>query len=353
MFMAIEIHSEEDAWRVLDGLVHGRIKIESIDEIELGGWVKSTLYIPDRRYDSALNAYMMRGWIDAQAAIYRSYALLVHGEANGRLLTDAEKEGLELIVKVKSGSSDQEAALMDVIKEVLVGAVEKMDPTTLAIVIVGLALIWAGQATMRTWLNNRKEERLAETNNKAMIKALETIQTVAAGDKDKQKVIQKAIEQQPVLAELKAEADEAKQSLVRHASQTDAQINGVSVPAAAASALATSSRTTSEDTRKDGVYYVRKVDTTVPDGFRVHLEDIATGESFQASVQEVMSSIEDRETIQNAEWKKVPVSLQINAKVKKGQVVEAIVLRADKYEQPSSTTARAAEPAKQRVRRDD
>jgi hypothetical protein len=352
--MAVQIRSEDEAWEVLEGLVQGRIKVDSIDEIELGDWVKSTLYIPDQRYDSALNAYMMRGWIDAQAAIYRSYALVAHGEANGRLLTDSEKEDLELIVKVRSGSSDQEAELMDVIKEVLVGAVDKMDPTTLAIVIVGLALIWAGQATMRNWLNNRKEERLAESNNKTMIKALETIQTVAAGDKDKQAVIQKAIEQQPVLQGLKAEADDAKQSLVRHASQTDAVVNGISVPAGAASALTTSSRTSSEETRKDGVFYIRKVDTTVPDGFRVHVEDMNTGESFQASVQEVMSSLEDRQIIQEAEWKKVPVSLQINAKVKKGQVLEAIILRADKYEQPEAAAkTRDSDAEKQRVRRDD
>jgi hypothetical protein len=221
-------------------------------------------------------------------------------------------------------------------------------------VIVGLALIWAGQATMRNWLNNRKEERLAESNNKTMIKALETIQTVAAGDKDKQAVIQKAIEQQPVLQGLKAEADDAKQSLVRHASQTDAVVNGISVPAGAASALTTSSRTSSEETRKDGVFYIRKVDTTVPDGFRVHVEDMNTGESFQASVQEVMSSLEDRQIIQDAEWKKVPVSLQINAKVKKGQVLEAIILRADKYEQPEAAAkTRDSDAEKQRVRRDD
>jgi len=339
--MTLKIRSEDEAWEALRGLLQGDITIDSIEEIELGDWVKSTLYIPDQRYDSALNAYMMKGWIDAQAAIYRSYALVSRGEANGRLLTDVEKEELELIIRVKSGSSDQEAELMDVIKEVLVGAVDKMDPTTLAIVIVGLALIWAGQSTMRNWLNNRKEERLAESNNEMMIKALETIQAVAPGDEARQAVIQNAIDQHPVLKELKGEADDAKRSLVRHASQSDAVVNGVSVPAVAGSALTTSSRTTSEDIRKDGNYYIRKVDTTVPDGFRVHLEEMGTGEAFQASVQEVLSSLADRQLIQDAEWNKAPVSLQVNAKVKKGRVLDAVILRADKYERPDDTAGSA------------
>lgn len=332
--MTLHIRSEDEAWEVLEGLLQGKIKIDNIEDIQLGDWVKSTLYIPDQRYDSAMSAYMMKGWIDAQAAIYRSYALVSRGEANGRLLTDVEKEELELIIKVKSGSSDQEAELMDVIKEVLVGAVDKMDPTTLAIVSIGLALVWAGQSTMRTYLNDRKEERLAESNNKAMIKALETIQTVAAGDTDKQAVIQKAIEQHPLLQGLKQEANNAKRSMVRHASQSDAVLNGVSVPAGAATALTTSTRTTPDEARMDGIYYIRKVDTTVPDGFRVYVEEKDTGETFQASVQQVLASIKDREVIQNAEWNKVPVSLQVNAKSKNDKIFEAVILRADKYEEP-------------------
>ncbi len=75
-----------------------------------------------------------------------------------------------------------------------------------------------------------------------------------------------------------------------------------------------------------------KVDTQVPDGFRVYVEYVDDGEAFSASVQEVFSSWEHREVIKHAEWSKVPVQLQVNAKVNKGKVVEAVILRADKYE---------------------
>lgn len=57
-----------------------------------------------------------------------------------------------------------------------------------------------------------------------------------------------------------------------------------------------------------------------------------TAESFAADVQEVMSSLKDRDVIKEAEWSKAPVSLQINAKVKKGVVQEAVILRADRLE---------------------
>jgi len=48
-------------------------------------------------------------------------------------LTDDEKEKLELVVRVSSGSSDQQADLIDVTKEALVSAVEHMEPTHIAV----------------------------------------------------------------------------------------------------------------------------------------------------------------------------------------------------------------------------
>lgn len=183
--MTVTINSEDEAWQTLRDLLEGRLKIDSKEKIVFGDWVKASVYIPGKRYDSALSAYMMQGWVETQRALYRSYALVAHGEPDARKLTDEERDKLELVVTVQSGSSDQEAALTDIIKEVLTGAIDKMDPTTIAIVVISLALIWAGQSVWRTWISERKEERVAETNSKAMLKALDTIQVAVAGDAEK------------------------------------------------------------------------------------------------------------------------------------------------------------------------
>lgn len=332
--MTVTINSEEDAWKTLRDLLEGRLKLDKNEKIVLGDWVKTSVYIPGKRYDSALSAYMMQGWVETQRALYRSYALVSHGEPDARKLTDEERDKLELVVTVHSGSSDQEAALTDIIKEVLSGAIDKMDPTTIAIVVISLALIWAGQSVWRTWITDRKEERIAETNSKAMLKALETIQVAVSGDAEKSKLLEKAMKKQPVLAELKEEADVSRMGLIKHNSTVNAQINGVPLPSEGANSLVKSSRTSPEEERKDGAYKILKVDTTVADGFRVYIESIDGGETFQADVQEVLSSLSDRKLIQEAEWSKVPVQLQVNARVKRGTVVSALILRADKYEAP-------------------
>lgn len=338
--MKIEIDSEERAWEVLADLLDGKIKIESLDDIEMGDWVKATVYIPAERYDSALNTYMMQGWQDAQRAVYRSYALVAKGTADGRVLSDLEKDNLELVVKVKSGSSDQEADLFGVLKEIAAGAIEKMEPEQVAIVLITLILTWGGQSVLRTWLNNRKEVKLTElreaTNKEAfqtVSKAMEAVQAVAT-DQNKIAVLQEAAKKVPVVDGLREEAQKARNSIVKHNSQSDAMINGVSIPAEVGQSITRESRTSATEERKDGVYRVQKVDTQVADGFRVYVENVETDEQFSASVQEIMSSLSHREVIKDAEWSKVPVQLQINAKVNKGKVTEALILRADKYEIP-------------------
>lgn len=340
--LRLEVNSEERAWEILAGLLDNEIEIESIDDLILGDWVKATVLIPEERYDSALNTYMMQGWQDAQRAIYRSYALVAKGTADGRVLSDLEKDNLELVVKVKSGSSDQEADLIDVLKEAAKGAVEKMEPEQIAIVLLVLILTWGGQSVLRTWLNNRKEERLAElsqaSNKEAfqtISKAFETIQAVAT-DEGKMSVLEQATDEISVVKDLRDEAQKARASIVKHAAQTDASVNGVSIPADAGQNLTRESRSTATEEQKDGAYRVQKVDTQVPDGFRVFVENVETEEQFSASVQEVISSLSHREVIKEAEWSKVPVQLQINAKIYKGKVTDAVILRADKFETPDS-----------------
>ena len=237
--MRVEINSEEQAWEVLSDLLDDKIEIESLDDLVLGDWVKATVLIPGQRYDSALNTYMMQGWQDAQRAVYRSYALVSKGSADGRVLSDLEKDNLELVVKVKSGSSDQEVDLVGILKEAASGAVEKMEPQQIAIVLIVLILTWGGQAVFRNWLNNRKEEKLAElsegTNKEAfrtISKAFDAIQSVSS-DQQRIAALDRAQEQVPLVEGLREQAEVARASIVKHASQTDAAINGISVPAEA------------------------------------------------------------------------------------------------------------------------
>ncbi|MBT6524703.1 MAG: hypothetical protein HOL57_01825 [Marinovum sp.] len=345
--MSIAIDSEDDAWRTLSQLVNGKLDIASVDELEFGDWVKLRVYIHEKRYDSALNTYMMQGWQDAQRALYRSYAITAKGAADARSLTDSEREKLQLVVKIKCGSSDQEADLTDVLKEAVLAALGKMEPTQIATLLIVVVLSWAGGSITRHWISERAESKRAEIAagphkdaNTTLLKALETIQKVA-GDQTNADLIAKAIKEQPVLRTFADEAEVARHSMVKHASQSDAVVNGVTIPAAVGRAVTQETRTETVEERRDGNYRVRKVDTTVPDGFRVFVENVENQETFAADVQEVMSSANDRVIIKDAEWSKIPVRLQINAKVKKGVAQAVTILKADKVEVDSDPATSA------------
>lgn len=336
--MSIEISSEAAAWELLEQLLSNEIEIESVDDLVFGDWVKAKVYIPEQRYDSALNAYMMQGWQEAQRALYRSYAVAAKGASDARSLSDLERDKLEIIVKVKSGSSDQEAEFIDVLKEAVVAAVGNMEPHQIAIVLVVAILSWTGVTVTRHWLSKRAEIKLAEIEagskkgtDELLAKAFEAV-AQKGEDREKIRLIEKAKEELPAISAFTDEAENATQSLVKHSSQTDSNVNGVGIPAELGRRLTRETRAESQEQRLDGNYRVLKVDTTVPDGFRVFIEDIDTHESFGADVQEVMSSLSDREIIRDAEWSKAPVTLQINAKVKRGVVQEATILRATKLE---------------------
>lgn len=263
--MPIKIGSEDEAWDVLSQLIDGALDIQSIEELEFGDWVKSSVYIPEERYDSALNTYMMQGWQDAQRALYRSYAIAAKGADDARSLTDLEREKLELVVKVKSGSSDQEADLGDILKEAVIAAVGNMEPRQIAVVLIVAILAWTGVTVTRHWLTKRAETKLAEINagskrdtDQLIAKAFETVQKVAV-DQGRADLIVKATKANPALQTFTEEAEVARHSMVKHSSQSDAVVNGVDIPADVGRNVTRETRTESVDERRDGPIAFKKL----------------------------------------------------------------------------------------------
>lgn len=334
--MVTIIETEDQAWNVLDGILSGEIQIESVKDYRLGDWASVSLYIPGKQYDSALTTYMMTGWIDAQRSIYRSYALVSSGSADARSLTDVDKDRLQIVVHVESGSSDQDADLSEIIAQIVQSAVNKMEPWEIIVLLLSLGLMYTGGSVLRTWIEAKKEEKIAETTSKNITDALEAVKFAVATDAQKVSLLEQATQMVPIVSDLSDEAEAARHSLVKHASKSDARLNDVELPSEVTSKLTRETRAETTDERLDGNYNVLRVDTTVADGFRVLVENVETGDSFQAGVQDALASHNDREIIKNAEWSKVPVRLNINAKKRRDEVVEATIMSAAEFEPPAA-----------------
>lgn len=334
----IHLETEEDAWELYRQLLENEVGYENLPKLTVGEWANVDVYIPAKRYDSAITPYMMNGWIELQRTVYRAYSLVHGGEAVANTLSDREKDRLELVVEVREGSSDQSVDIQALLEALSVSLVDKMEPNQILIAVLTLILTLGGRSVLATWLSNRKDEKLAELEllktkeiQKAHLVSLETIAAVAGVDAERRSLLDRAASENPMIAEVRDEAERGRAALVKYVTKTDAVVNGVPIKAEAGQSLTSKTRSVPSETRLDGLYKIRKVDTTAETGFRVHLSD-RDGKEVVGDVAEMMTTLEDRRTIQEAEWSKVPVFLQINAKLRREQVVDAIIVRARAFD---------------------
>lgn len=334
----IHLETEDEAWDFLRNLLDRKIEVSGIPRLTVGEWAKIDVYIAQDKYDSAITPYMMQGWVEVQRSVYRAYSLAQGRDGFANSLTESEKEKLELIVEVKSGSSDQTVDVQAILEQFVSTMADKMEPQHILITAITLILTWGGKSMVQSWLSDRKEVKLAEIDAlknqvivKAHLAALETISEVAGVAKERAGLIVRAAQEVPIVQKLEAEADRGRLALVKHVTKEDAVVNGVPIAAEAGQSVTTRIRIESSDVRLDGLYKIRKVDTTVATGFRVHISD-KDGKEIVGDVAEVMTTLDDRKVIQDAEWNKEPVFLQINAKQRRGEVFDAKIMRARKYD---------------------
>jgi hypothetical protein len=334
----VHLATEDEAWDFLKQLMAQRVSFERIPKLELGEWAKLDVNVPEKRYDSAITPSMMKGWVELQLAIYRAYSISQGGEAKATSLSEREKEKLELIVNVTSGSSDQKVDIQEIIESFISNLVDNMGPEETLIAVISLILSITGASVLKSWLVGRKEIKLAEIESiktREIIKghqaALDTIAQVAGVDLERKELIKEIKKQYPIVRELEDEVARGREAMVKHLTKDDAYINGVFIKSEAGKSISSTTRTESVETRLDGLYTIRKVDTTVSTGFRVHLSD-KEGNELVADLAELFTTLSDRKVIQDAEWKKVPAFFQINAKSRRDEPIEAIIVRARAYE---------------------
>jgi hypothetical protein len=106
-----QIASEEDAFSLLERLLHGEISEDEPKAIVFRNWPKIDVYLPRTPLKSSISPTMMEAFIETQTALYRAYMLLTADTADLRGLSGLEKEKLEFRVLVNGGSSEYLAEL--------------------------------------------------------------------------------------------------------------------------------------------------------------------------------------------------------------------------------------------------
>lgn len=316
------INTEDDAWHYLQLAIENKLP-EGVLTLSFEEWPTVNIKLEGKQFDSSLTIKNMEGFIDLQKNIYHSYALARYGD-DKKKLTAEEKDSLSVLVKVSSGSSGFQATLSEALKSFAIEMGKNMDPQSVIITVLGAGLLWAGTVCFKSWLAylfKKKEAQLKE-------KDIESRQIVGDQEIKRMEIMAKAIKSQPILQPIKFISENTYQSLLKSCTEADnVHFAEEVLDSDTVEELVRNSRSKSTEVRLDGTYKIRKVDSSNVECFKVFVLNTETSQTFWAELQEKTVAIgRNKNLLQQAEWDRQPVSLEINAKEVKGEIHDAKIM---------------------------
>jgi len=319
------IHSEEDALRFVEMYVSGQ---ELPDGVSFEGWPNLTFRLTGEKFHGSLTPSVMKGFVEMQSQINRSYALLKYGTPDPRKLSREEREAIEIQVNVENGSSLIEVNMDGFMGKLAQAVVGKMGPQEIVITILGTALIWGGVVLFKKYLEDRKDVRKSELKSESEREHLSAMKFMSEQETKRTELLTKLISEKPALENQERLAYDAKTDIVKSFAKADtAQIDGVVLDSDLAQTLTANARRKSTEIRLDGNYRIEKVDSTDPECFKVQVKNVNSDLRISCIVQDVfLDAAEHKKALQQAEWDRKPVHLSINAKELDGEIKSAIIL---------------------------
>lgn len=323
------VSSEGDAFQLLETL-------KSLDEstlgdidIKLDGWPVLDIVLKGKEFNSTITPTIMAGLLEFQKALYRSFALTKYNSVNINKLTKTEKDELEIKVSVNQGSSLIGIDLQKILEKFMENASSKLDKKTIFGIALVAGICYAGPTAYKTFLEERRLLRQAELTSQEEIEKLEGIRFAEEQETERMKMLSDLVSESSQLSNIKTYSEESKSKLIKAIRKVDQVfIEGVEIDGETATELSKNARNKATPIRLDGIYRVLVVDTTLPDHIRIKVKDLSNGDIFFAGVFENTVELKHRVLIQEAEWSKSPISLQINARAVGGEIKAAQVLSA-------------------------
>ncbi|EMY9048054.1 hypothetical protein ABCX51_002352 [Salmonella enterica] len=321
----VDIESEQQAFDLLESYLDG---YGLPDSLSFNGWPNLTIKLTGEKFNRSLTPSVMKGFVEMQAQINKSYALAKYGVPDVRKLTKEELDALEIEVTVEQGSSIVEINIDGFLTKLTQELVGKMNATEIMFTVLGAAVIWGGVTVFKRFLDNRKDTRLAEIAKDGEKEHLRTMQIMSEQETKRLRVISEMVADKPLLDNMDRMSYDAKTQMVKSFVRSDsAQIDGVTIDSEMAKELVTNARRRSSEMRIDGIYRIEEVNNTDPESFKVKVRRVDTDQRLTCVVQDVfLDESGNKEALQRAEWERKPVHLSINAKHVDGDIKSAVIL---------------------------
>lgn len=310
----LRISNEKEAWDAIELTLSGALPAE-ITGIEFDGWPTLTMHLGGPKFHGTITSTVMESLIEVQKNLNRSYAKIRYDKADARHITDEDRDQIELVVKVKDGSSGFDAALENAMEKFAINVADKMTPEMLILSILGLALMYFGHSYFRAAQDNKLKEKQIDADLK-----------VKQEDTTRFKLMADAITKVAALKEIRDDAEDSHDALLRAAASAEtAEVMDVEIPTDVAAQIIKTKRERSKDVRLDGKFTVTVADKSNPDDPRCRLVS-DKGVEFMALVIDDNWTEEQRSRFYEAFWKDKQIGLQVNAKELRGAIVMASVV---------------------------
>ncbi|BBP76492.1 hypothetical protein PHLH7_25960 [Pseudomonas sp. Ost2] len=332
MAQNITIRNESDAFEAIQTyLQEGGFK----GNVKLSGWPKLEVRLVGEKFDATITPPVMKSFLELQNLVYKSYAIAQYDTDDTRKLSSAEREELEILIKVEEGSSIFEIDFQGVLEKFAQKAAETMSPELIAITVIGLGVLWVGKASYGAYLDYRKEVRLGEAKTEEQRNILETMKESSREETKRMELMTKLMVREPKLEEVSRQAYDSKTEMLKGFAKADtATMSGITTTGEEAQELVVNARRRAVEQRLDGFYRVLRVDSSDPEAFKVKIRRHRAGTEFEALVEDITLNAEQKEILQYAEWERTIVYLSINAKILDESIKSAVVIGVERRNPP-------------------
>lgn len=319
----ITISNEEDAFALLEQIATGDF-VGNFSEINFGDWSKLTIRLTGEKFHSSITPTVMKGLIDVQNGIYKSYCVMRYGTDSTRQLTDEERKKLEILVIVTEGSALIEAFLGPVAEELSKGVFDNMPIEAKIALILFILLGFGTYKAIAGYMANKKEVRLKEIEEsskleveKEQLKAqLETLQLVTDSHTKNLEILAMVVQKYPEAQKVSETIQDSQESLIRAvvAAEPDTiEIQGAVIPVQAAEVLVATTRHQWLETRLDGDFRILQIDSSNAANLKVKIQGI-DGSEHTATLQDETMDKRHLDLISKALMDRAKLFLTINAK---------------------------------------
>ena len=321
------IRTEADALELLRTIWRDHTDFP-VSDVRFEGWPTLTIHLTGDKYHQTITPSVMKGFVELQSSLLRSYATARYGEPRSNRLTDDERAALEFEVKVNGGSSDLKVDFNDFLSKMLELIGAKMEPAHLITMVAIIGVLYFGSDVLKKWLEERRLEREYKSRDETMREMISSQRFTSGQETQRLQIVQDIVASSSQYLNIARGAEDARAALVKSIRNADdAEIQGVSLDGDVAAELTRNLRRVSEDVRLDDTYRILRVDSSDPIAFKIKIFGMTNGVKLEATVQDNALTPEFRQIMQSAEWRRRPINLDINAKMIGDKYSNVTVLR--------------------------